>query len=405
MTPVVVVGIGADGWEGLGATSRQEITDAEVLIGSARQLELVPDGRAERVRWPSPMLPVLADLFAEHRGRRVCVLASGDPMFHGIGTTLVRILGAERVRVLPHVSSASLACARMGWPLDRVTVRSVVNRPATTIVPDLAAAARLVVLAQGPDTPGELAALLAAQGFGASALTVLARLGGPDEHRLDGTAENWNHPAVDPLHVVAVECRRDPAIGARTTRLPGLDDDSFAGDGQMTKQEIRALTLCALAPTPGEVLWDVGGGSGTIAIEWMRTDPRCRAVTFERDPLRQVQIGQNAGRLGVPDLRVRGAAPDDFPDVAGTPDAVFLGGGLTQEGLFDACWERLLPGGRLVANAVTAESEAAVLSWFRTFGGDVRRFQVYRGSPLGGFTTWRPQLPVTQWSVVKGARS
>lgn len=403
MTPIVVVGIGADGWGGLSSLSQQAISDADVLFGSARQLELVPDHDSDKVPWPSPLIPALAGLFDDYEGRRIGVLASGDPMFHGIGTTLVRLFGIDRVRVLPHVSSATLAGARMGWPLDHVTVRSLVNRPVTTIIPDLSDGARLLVLSEGAQTPSQLAAILDAQGFGASPMSVLAQLGGRGESRVDVLAANGIPGDIDPLNVVAIECVSAPSQVPRATRLPGLDDSAYVGDGQMTKQEVRALTVCALAPAPGELLWDVGGGSGTIAIEWMRTDPRCRAISFERAALRQAQIGANAARLGVAGLMVRGRAPEDFPDLTDgqVPDAIFLGGGLTQPGLFDTCWERLAPGGRIVANAVTAESEVLLLGWFAAHGGTVRRLQVYRGEPLGGFTTWRPQLPVTQWCAVK----
>lgn len=217
----------------------------------------------------------------------------------------------------------------------------------------------------------------------------------------------WNHAAGARLNVIAVACRASPD-SPRLTRLPGLADAAYSGDGQMTKHEIRALTLCALAPAPGEVLWDVGGGSGTIAIEWMRSHPRCRAVAFERDPTRVVQIEANATVLGVPALTVHGAAPAAFGDVREqeglVPDAIFVGGGLTEDGVLDGCWSRLRDGGRLVANAVTAESEALLLRWFSVHGGQLRKFQVYRGQPLGGFTAWRPQLPVAQWSVTKQAK-
>ncbi|NUT53932.1 MAG: precorrin-6y C5,15-methyltransferase (decarboxylating) subunit CbiE [Saccharothrix sp.] len=380
---VTVIGIGADGWDGLPPAARHEVASCEVLMGSTRQLDLVP-GDFERVAWPSPLVPALPDLLARHQGRRVGVLASGDPMFHGIGTTLVRLLGAANVRVVPHPSSASLACARLGWPLDDVAVVSLVGKPAALLVPHLHPGRRVLVL--GGD-PREVAAL--APG---ARVTVLEQLGGPGErvhHDLD---------AADPLHVLAVECGAGGAGGASST--PGRPDELYEHDGQLTKREVRAVTLALLAPRPGELLWDVGAGAGSIAVEWCRTHPSCRAVAVERHPGRAARITRNATALGVPDVQVIvGSSPTalDLP----SPDAVFIGGGLTAEGVVERCWAVLRPGGRLVANAVTLESEAVLTRWRARLGGDLTRLEVSRAAPIGGFTGWRPQLPVTVWAVTK----
>ncbi|WP_305091359.1 precorrin-6y C5,15-methyltransferase (decarboxylating) subunit CbiE [Prescottella sp. R16] len=397
--PIVVVGIGADGWDGLAPRAQRAVQAADVLMGSTRQLALVPESATLRVPWPSPMLPALPGLFDAHRGRKVCVLASGDPMFHGIGVTLGRVLGPERLQIIAHPSSVSLACARLGWPLHETTVVSLVNRDVATLVASLVDGQRLLVLSNDQHTPAAVAQLLRTTGFGDSRVVVLEQLGGPAEHVVDGVAQSWDRAPGDPLNVIALEFRG--AAAPRLTRTPGLPDAAYTGDGQMTKHEVRALTLSALAPAPGELLWDVGGGSGTIAVEWMRTDPRCRAVTFEKVASRVDQITGNAHRLGVPALRVRGAAPGAFDGETSVPDAIFVGGGVTQDGMLDACWARLRPGGRIVVNAVTAESEALILQWHSRFGGQLRKFQIYRGEPLGGFTAWRPQLPVAQWSTVK----
>ncbi|PTR27532.1 precorrin-6Y C5,15-methyltransferase (decarboxylating) [Rhodococcus sp. OK519] len=398
--PIVVVGIGADGWDGLSPRAQAAVRNAEVLMGSTRQLSLVPESEAKRVPWPSPMLPALAGMFDEHRERRICVLASGDPMFHGIGVTLGRVLGPQRLQVIAHPSSVSLACARLGWPLHETTTVSLVNREASTLAASLSAGQRVLVLSNDEQTPAAVARVLDERGFGDSTMVVLEQLGGPAENIADGVAATWDRAPGDPLNVIALELRAsDSAL--RLTRTPGLPDAAFRGDGQMTKHEVRALTLSALAPAPGELLWDVGGGSGTIGIEWMRTDPRCRAIAFEREDARVAQIVDNASQLGVPALRVLGSAPAAFTVEPSSPDAIFVGGGVTQDGLLDACWDRLRPGGRMVVNAVTAESEAFVLTWFSRLGGELRKFQIYRGEPLGGFTAWRPQLPVAQWSVVK----
>nr|WP_240505310.1 precorrin-6y C5,15-methyltransferase (decarboxylating) subunit CbiE [Nocardia mangyaensis] len=401
--PIVVAGIGAEGWSGLGEKARAAVLACEVVFGSPRQLALLPPGTAEQVPWPTPLLPALAELFARNADRRIGVLASGDPMFYGIGATLARRFGASALRVFPQPSSASLACARLGWPLAEIPVVSVVARPLPTVLPELSENHRVLVLSEDESTPQRLAELLRDKGFGPSVMTVLEQLGGPDERILTGTAAQWLHPPGDPLNLIALDCRALPGA-RRDTRLPGLADTAFTGDGQLTKAEVRALTVTALAPAPGETLWDVGGGSGSIAIEWCRTHPRCRAVTFERLPARREQIAANAAALGVPGISILGEVRSELAQMElSAPDAIFLGGGLTQDELFAECWQRLRPGGRLVANAVTAESEALLLDWFATFGGALRKFQIYRGEPLGGFTAWRPHLPVAQWIVGKPA--
>lgn len=399
---IPVVGIGADGWDGLSGIARAALGGCAVLLGSARQLALLPDEvTARRIPWPSPLVPALPGLLAEFRETRLGVLASGDPMFYGIGTTLARLLGPEALRVLPQPSSASLACARLGWPLPEVGIVSAVGRPVARLLPELSQGRRILVLSADADTPGRVVELLRDNGFGPSTVTVMEQLGGPAERIVSGIADTWDIPPGDPLNIVAIETTVDPGY-PRLTRIPGLPDAVYGGDGQLTKAEVRALTLSALAPAPGELLWDIGGGSGTIAIEWCRTHPTCRAVTFELLERRREQIAANAAALGVPDLEIRGEVPAALEAVDPIPpDAIFLGGGLTRPGLFDSCWARLRPGGRMVATAVTAESETLLVSWAGAHGGELRRFQVYRGEPLGRFTTWRPQLPVTQWSVTK----
>ncbi|MFF9351960.1 precorrin-6y C5,15-methyltransferase (decarboxylating) subunit CbiE [Streptomyces sp. NPDC014734] len=399
---VTVVGIGADGWEGLPRASREALADADVLIGGRRQLDLLPARcGGERIAWPSPLRPAVPGLLAAHAERRVCVLASGDPMFYGIGRAITEVVGAGAVRVLPHPSSVSHACARLGWPVEEVEVVTLVGRPAARLAAALHDGRRLLVLGPDAGTPGEVAALLRERGFGPSRLRVLAQLGGEKEHTTtEATADTWPHPACDPLNIVAVECRRaDHAL--RLGAVPGLPDDAYEHDGQLTKRHVRAATLGALAPAPGELLWDIGGGSGSIAVEWMRTHPSCRAITVERDPVRAERITRNAERLGVPGLRVvTDAAPAALTGLP-APDAVFVGGGLTAPGLLNACWEALPSGGRLVANTVTLESEALLADARRRLGGELVRLAVAHAVPVGGFTGWRQAMPVTQWSVEK----
>ncbi len=387
---ITVVGIGADGMAGLSQASRRELLSATVIYGGPRQLDLLGgEITAERRAWPSPMVPALPTLFDGLAD--VHVVASGDPMLHGIGATLIRLFGRDRVTVLPHVSSVTLACARLGWSVQDTEVISLVTAAPHTAIRH---GGRAVVLSKGSDTPRVLARLLDETGCGESQFTVLEQLGGPAERITTMVAAEWatDAPDVDALNVIAVHYLPERRVAAV------LPDAAFGHDGQITKQTIRALALTALEPRPGHVLWDVGSGSGSIAIEWCRAS-RGRAVAFERDEVRRERIANNATMFGVR-VDVRGAAPDSFTDVT-APDTVFIGGGLTQPGLFEACFDALEPGGRLVANAVTAESEAYVVQLYSRLGGDLRRFQHYHGEPIGGFTGWRPALPITQWTVVK----
>jgi precorrin-6Y C5,15-methyltransferase (decarboxylating) len=423
---LTVVGIGADGWDGLTGTSRQTLAAAEVLLGAPRQLDLVPADAtplAERLSWPSPLVAGLPALLDRCAGRVTCGLASGDPMFHGIGTTLVRLLGAHRVRVLPHPSSASLACARLGWALDAVDVVGAVARPLDRLHPMVQPGRHVLVL--GPDgmTPAAVGTLLRSRRYGGSPVTVLERLGAPDERVRTASASDWADRAsladddpIDALNVVAIECVADLDAPPRPA-VPGLPDDAYEHDGQLTKRDVRAMTLARLGPVPGALLWDIGGGAGSIAIEWARTHPACRAIAVERDPARAERLAANAVALGVPASAgtgggtgvavVTGSAPEVLHGMlelatSGTyPDAVFVGGGVTSPGVVEAAWAALPPGGRLVANAVTLESEQVIVDWWRKVGGDLTRVEVQRAAPVGGFTGWRPALPVTIWSVTK----
>jgi precorrin-6B C5,15-methyltransferase / cobalt-precorrin-6B C5,C15-methyltransferase len=398
---VTVVGIGADGWDGLSPAARRAVAGADVLRGSARQLGLVPAGvDAERVPWPSPMALAVRALPTAHPGRRVVVLASGDPMYSGIGTTLVRWFGAAAVDVVPHPSSVTLACSRLGWSVEETTVVSVVWRPLELLVPHVTPGRRLVVLGAGTTTPAEVADRLRQWGYGASRLTALAQLGGPGERRFDGTAADWAHPETDALVVTAVEVVADAGTVPLPT-VPGLPDETYASDGQLTKRDVRAVTLSRLVPLPGQLLWDVGGGAGSIGIEWMRVHPSCRAVAVEARPDRAHRITQNAIRLGVPGLQVvEGQAPEALGELP-APDAAFVGGGATVPGVLEACWAALEPGGRLVVNAVTLESEALLVDWRARVGGELTRLMVAHAEPVGGFTSFKPALPVTIWSVTR----
>jgi precorrin-6Y C5,15-methyltransferase (decarboxylating) len=396
---LTVVGIGADGWPGLSQAAQEEITAAEVLMGSPRQLSLIPPAvTAGRVAWPSPLSESLQGLLATHRGRRICVLASGDPTFHGIGTTLTRLLGADAVRVIPHPSSVSWACARLGWPQDQIQVISLVGHPLELVHPHIQPGRRLVVLSWGAHTPAEVAAALTARGYGASEFTVLEQLGSVNERVRTTRADEWDDES-DPLNVLGVLCLAEPATPVLSTS-PGLPDTAYENDGQLTKREVRAVTLSRLAPIPGQLLWDVGGGAGSIAIEWLRHHPSCRAVAIERDPDRAKRLDRNAATLGVSVRTVVGSAPSALEGLE-SPHAVFVGGGATVPGVIETCWDLLRPGGRLVVNGVTLETEAVIAQWYASLGGDLVRLSVQRASPVGGMTGWRPAMPVTIWSVTK----
>ena len=398
---LVVVGIGADGWDGLSPRARRAVEDADVLRGSPRQLSLVPaEVAAHRVPWPSPMAPALASLPADHPGQRVVVLASGDPMLSGVGTSLVRLHGAGAVEVVPHPSSVTLACARLGWAVEETAVVTLVGRPVELLVPHVTPGRRLLALGSDGTAPAAVAGLLTRLGYGGSRITALAQLGGPAEREFAGTAADWPHADTDPLVVTAVQAVADPGTDVLAA-VPGLPDGVFADDGQLTKREVRAVALSRLAPVPGQLLWDVGGGAGSIGIEWMRTHPTCRAVAVEARADRAGRIGRNAVALGVPGLEVVvGRAPEALTGLP-APDAVFVGGGASAPGLLEACWRALPPGGRLVVNAVTVESEAVLARWFAGVGGDLVRLAVQRAEPVGGFTGWKAAMPVTIWSVVK----
>ena len=400
---IALVGIGADGWSGLTQPARTQIEMAGVVIGGQRQLDLLPDNiAAERVAWPSPLRPVVAELVSRYRSRALVVLASGDPMFFGIGRALVEEVGPQSLLVLPHPSSISLACARLGWPVEDVDVVSLVGRPLASLTTSLHQGRRLLVLSSDAGSPAQVVKLLIDKGFGGSTLTVLEQLGASGETRRSGVAQTWDAAPGDPLNVVAVECLLSPE-GTRLGLAPGLADAVYEDDGQLTKREVRAVTISSLAPAPGELLWDIGGGAGSIAIEWMRAHRTCRAIAVESDNERAARIGRNAEALGVPGLRiVNGRAPTALAELP-SPDAIFIGGGLTTEGMLDAAWAALKPGGRLVANTVTLESEALLAQWYTRIGGELIRIAASRAKAVGGFTGWHQAMPVTQWSVTKAA--
>lgn len=394
-----IVGIGEDGRAGLSPAAAAALDAATLVVGGARHLALAAPIRAETMTWPSPITEGYAAIEAR-RGRPTCVLATGDPFHYGVGAELARRIPADEIAAFPQPSAFSLAAARLGWSLPEVACVSLHGRSFERIVPHLQPGARVLALSWDETTPVRLAALLAERGMGGSEIVVLEAMGGPRERVRRAHADGFGLEAIDPLNAVAIAVAAGP--DARVVPLaPGRDDGWYDNDGQLTKAEIRAVTLAALAPRAGGLLWDVGAGSGSIGIEWMLAHPANRAVAIEARADRVERIARNAARLGAPDLRiVTGRAPDAL-DGLPQPDAVFIGGGATVPGVVEAAWAALPAGGRLVINAVTLETEARLAALFAAHGGTMRRLAVSRLEPVGGMHGWRAAMPVTQWIGVK----
>jgi precorrin-6B C5,15-methyltransferase / cobalt-precorrin-6B C5,C15-methyltransferase len=395
-----IVGIGEDGIEGLSPIARDLIAGADIVFGGERHLKLAaPLINGEARRWPSPFSGAVGEVLAAS-GRQVCVLASGDPFQYGVGSLLAAHVSPDETLVVPAPSAFSLAAARLGWALPDLALVSVHGRALDRVRPHLHPGARVLALTSGGDGPKAMARLLADNGFGASQLTVLEALGGPSERIRAATAADFTLTGIAELNVVAleVEASRDARVLAFT---PGLADDLFEHDGQITKREIRAVTLSSLAPLRGELLWDIGAGSGSVAIEWMLAHPSLRAAAIERRADRAARIRRNAAAFGVPELDViEGRAPEALAALP-APDAIFIGGGASDGAMLDAAIAALKPGGRLVVNAVTLETEAVLIGRHASLGGALTRIALSRADSVGERTTWRPALPVTQWLWVK----
>jgi precorrin-6B C5,15-methyltransferase / cobalt-precorrin-6B C5,C15-methyltransferase len=395
-----IVGIGEDGVEGLTSTARGLISAAEIVFGGKRHLALAGSLIRGAARpWPSPFDRAVEEVVAQ-RGRQVCVLASGDPYLYGVGSLLARHVDAAETMVVPAPSAFSLAAARLGWPLPDVAQVSLHGRVLERIRPHLQPGAKVLALTSDADGPAALAQLLTSTGFGESTLTVLEAIGGPRERVRTTTAASFDLAGIDPLNVVAVEVVA--AANARVlARAPGLPDELYEHDGQLTKREIRAMTLSALAPRRHELLWDIGAGAGSVAIEWMLADPSLAAIAIEARSDRAARIRRNAAAFGVPDLEViEGAAPAALKELR-QPDAIFIGGGVSDPGVIEHAAAALRPGGRLVVNAITLASEALLLARHAALGGSLTRVAIARAEAVGGMTGWRPALPVTQWVWTK----
>jgi precorrin-6B C5,15-methyltransferase / cobalt-precorrin-6B C5,C15-methyltransferase len=396
---LTIVGLGEDGAAGLGENARAAVSGADIVIGGRRHLALAAALiRGEARAWPEPFDVSMREL-VDLRGRAVCVLASGDPFNHGVGATITRVLAPAEIRTIPAPSAFSLAAARLGWALQETETVSLHGRPTDLIRPLLHPGRRVLALTSDGAQPKTVAGMLADSGFGGSRLHVLEALGGPNQ-RITTWQATDTLPDFDPLNLLAVEVRSD--ANARVLPLGfGLPDDLFEHDGQITKQAVRATTLSALSPRRGELLWDIGAGSGSIAIEWMLGHPSMRAIAIEQDAARGQRISRNAARFGVPGLKlVEGTAPDALIDLP-APDAIFVGGGGSEDGVMDAAVAALKPGGRLVASAVTLEMEMVMLALHARLGGSLTRIAVAQASAVGSMTGWRAAMPVTQWSWVK----
>jgi precorrin-6B C5,15-methyltransferase / cobalt-precorrin-6B C5,C15-methyltransferase len=396
---IEVVGLSARGWQDLPERLRATIRYAEVLLGSRRHFNLIPSfPDQQRLPWPTPLREGLPTLLSQVGDRRIVALASGDPLVAGIGSTLVDMLGADAVHIHPAVSSVALARARMGWPEETTELVRLRGGDLDGVRRYLFPGQRLIILSRDGDSPAEVAQLLTDAGYGDSTITVLGDLDTEAESRLDVMARDWTGRAPT-LNVICVACA---GAGSAASLAPGLPDDIFDHDGQLTKRDLRAAALARLMPRPGDLLWDVGAGAGSIAIEWLRSDPRCRAIAIERDGDRVKRIRGNAEALGVPGLDVlHGEAPDALTSLE-RPDAVFVGGGGTFETLEQA-WSALRGGGRLVVHAVTQETEVIIVDCWRRYGGQLTRHSVEHLEPIGRYHGWRPARPVVQWSAIKGS--
>jgi precorrin-6B C5,15-methyltransferase / cobalt-precorrin-6B C5,C15-methyltransferase len=395
-----IVGIGEAGLEDLSQAARGLVDRSNVIIGGKRHLAMLDprDNRAQIV-WASPISETI-ELILKHRGTPVCVLASGDPLCYGIGVTLLRYVSIAEMTIFPAPSTFSLICAKLGWSVTEIETLSLCGRSPDFLARILTPGAKLAILSADANTPQIVADLLVKRGYGESRMTVFEHLGGDRERSISDLARSWSKMDVAALNAIAVEC----AIAAGTTplnRLAGLPDSAYHHDGQLTKREVRAITLAALAPLPGELLWDVGAGCGSIGIEWLRSHRRCRAIAIEQHDRRLQFIADNMAALGTPHLQlVQGKAPAALQDLP-TPDAIFIGGGTTTEWLLDTCWTALRSGGRLVANAVTVESELQLLQWQQQVGGELTRIAIQRTQLIGNFLGWKPLIPVTQLVVIK----
>lgn len=401
MTPwLTVIGITEKGLAGLSTETLAYIDDAQVLVGGKRHLEKISTTTAIVIDWRDG-LDAAHNKIYEHTGQRVVVIASGDPLHYGIGARLVERFGVDAIHFIPSPGAFSLAAARMGWSLPDVTCLTVHGRPLEAVNLHLYPKAKLLLLSWNGATPKALVELLAAKGFGDSRVSVLEHMDGDDENRVDGLAHNWPHDQNANLNTIAVECIAGPEAQF-WSRAPGLPEAAYQQDGQITKREVRAATLAALTPLPGQTLWDVGAGSGAVGIEWMRMDTHNHAIAFEHDTTKIDIIERNAKNLGVPMLKIiSGDFLDNVQNFDQSPDAIFIGGGVSDPKVLNVCWDRLSTNGRMVANGVTVEAHHALMNFNLKYSGELVRISVARSGNVGRMTALRPMMDVLQLKVTK----
>ena len=396
---LTIIGMGADGYEGLSAKARLKLADADVIVGSDRMLKLIPPSPAERHQWPQPFSAAYEQIRA-FRGRRTVILATGDPLNYGIARKILEVLPFAEMEIIPHLSAFSLAAARMGWSLPDCDTLTLHGRPAAGLEAFIQPGVRLLALTEDASTIGEAARRLTARGYGGSAITVLENMGGSDERISSFRAQDFAGGSYSDLNTLAIHCIAGPGA-AHLPRVPGLPDDAYVHDGQLTKREVRAATLAALGPSPEALLWDVGAGCGSVAIEWMRAARGAQAIAFESNEERLRMIAENADRLGTPRLIVvPGQAPDTLAGQP-APDAVFIGGGMDVPGVFEAAWGALKPQGRMVANVVTLEGELHLVDLQEKHGGELVRIEVSHQTNIGKLRALKPRMAVLQWRAVK----
>lgn len=392
---LTIIGVGEAGVSALGAQAKASIRAGQLIIAAPRfhdgVMAVKPGATIEN--WPSPFSDIY-DLIAARHGQNIVVLATGDPMWFGAGASLIAHFGAEECEVMPGVSGFQMAAARMGWPLSGCETLTVHGRPVNALIPRLYPRGRLLVIGQDETTPAKIAALLCEHGYGQSQMSVLASVGGDQEQRFDITANAVGDQIFPPFHIIAIAC---PANAPRESVVV-LPDSAFENDGKLTKRDVRASAIAKLAPFPGAVMWDVGSGSGAVAIDFLRNAPRGKAFAIDRNADQIAMAERNALQNGVVslhsvavDVAAANAALTDLPQ----PDAIFIGGGLSAQ-VIEQCQAALRPGGVLVAHAVTLESEQTLMGVWQATGGAMARLSMHHADPVGAFHGWRPLMPVTQ---------
>jgi precorrin-6Y C5,15-methyltransferase (decarboxylating) len=395
-----IIGIGEDGVAGLSPIALSCLDKAKIIFGGERHLSMLPaDDNSQKIPWKSPF-PISITEIISRRGEAVCILASGDPLCYGVGATILKDIPISEITIIPAPSAFSLACSRLGWSLTEVETLSLCGRPVSLLQSYIYPGAKLLILSEGKHTPAIVAEILINRGYGNSRITVLEKMGSINESIITDIASNWQEENIAALNTIVVECIADKGI-VGLSRFPGLPDSAFHHDGQLTKREVRAVTLSSLAPLPGELLWDVGAGCGSISIEWLRSDRRCRAIAIEQNSTRLNYIADNATALGTPNLQIMaGKALEVIPNLP-TPNAIFIGGGVTAPEILENCWNVLVPGGRMVVNVVTLEGEQRLYQWHEKVGGNFTRIAIQRAEPIGKFLGWKSMSPVTQWIGIK----